>query len=184
MSGGKILGNDGNKITFDFSLSVGGLVDGKIYNLNIKGKAGALTAACTYVNADTKFNCEYTCSNYYGEIIMQKQTITEGDTSLQISNELTLQQTVEFTYVDAFVKMVIETTSPVYYLQIYVKETNIAENAFYQVDILHNGNSRVSNCTYTITSSEKYLYCRYPGTKEYLIQLAKWFNKMEKRCNG
>ena len=159
-------------MAFDVSLSKSGLVNDKTYNLNIKGKAGALTAACKYVETSTKFSCEYTCSNYYGEIKMQSQTITEGETTFKITNELTLQQTVEFTYVDAFVKMVTETTSPAFYLQIYVQETNIAENAFYQVDILHDGNSRVSNCTYTITPSEKYLNCRYAGNTGYLIQLA------------
>ena len=52
--------------------------------------------------------------------IMQKNLMTVGDTPFEIAKVLTLQQTVEFTYIDASVKMVTETTSPVYFKQILV----------------------------------------------------------------
>ena len=46
----------------------------------------------------------------------RKNIIAVGDTTFEIAKVLTLQQTVEFIYADAFVKMATETTSPVYYL--------------------------------------------------------------------
>ena len=46
---------------------------------------------------------------------MQKNTMTAGDTTFETAQVLTLQQTGEFIYADAFVKMASETTSPTYF---------------------------------------------------------------------
>lgn len=144
-------------------------------DLKILYKKAEPTASCSFDGS--KLNCEYNCNEaYYGSIKIPTSTIDlDGENTLQIKNELTLQQTVELTYQKAYVLFYSTLSTTIYEFQIYVGENDIEDNAFYQLDILYNGNSnKVLDCEYTITTatpSEKYLKCTYQANKVNLLQL-------------
>ena len=164
------LKNTDGKLTFAITLDPStGLESGSTYTLKILvAKEGEKDASCNYDG--TKLSCEYNYEKpYYGQIIIPKNTISkEGENLLTISNQLTLQQTVELTYDKAYVKFISGTATSNYELQVYVKETDIEADAFYQVDVKWNVQDKVANCTY---SSENYLSCKYEGNYKNLIKL-------------
>ena len=174
------LKNVNGKLTFGITSNPStDLVSGNNYILKILvDNTGEKDATCAYDG--TKLNCEYNYGKpYYGPIKIPKKTISleENVKSLEISQELTLQQTVELTYDKSYVKFTDTNTDyDIYDLQVYIKETEIEANAFYQVDIKWNKQVQVANCTYTITTSsppEKYLSCIYRGNYKNLIRLIK-----------
>ena len=167
------LKNENGKLKFSISLSqTTDLVSGQNYDLNILDKDGKKSATCTYDNS--KFNCEYDNTNYFGPILVLKNTISLGnEKTFEITNQLKLQQTVELKYDKAYVEYAEGTgSSGIYNIKIYVKDQGIAENSFYQIDILNNGKNDVSNCTYTSSSDGKYLNCKHAGNNRRLVQLS------------
>ena len=167
------LKNENGKLKFSISLSqTTDLVSGQNYDLNILDKDGKKSATCTYDNS--KFNCEYDNTNYFGPILVLKNTISLGnEKTFEITNQLKLQQTVELEYDKAYVEYAEGTgSSGIYNIKIYVKDQGIAENSFYQIDMLDNGKNDVSNCTYTSSSDGKYLNCKHAGNNRRLVQLS------------
>ena len=169
------LKNVEKKLNFAISLSdTSGLAQETTYNLKILYKKTEQTASCSFDGS--KLNCQYNCNEaYYGSIKIPTSTINlDDENTLQIKNELTLQQTVELTYQKAYILFYNTFSTSIYEFQIYVGETDIEENAFYQLDILYNGNNKVLDCEYTTstaTPSEKYLKCTYQANKVNLLQL-------------
>ena len=165
--------NENGKLKFSITLSqTTDLVSGQNYDLKILDKDGQKSATCTY--EDSKFNCEYDNANYFGPILILKNTISLGDDkTFETTNQLKLQQTVELTYDKAYVEYAEGTgSSGKFTIKIFVKDQNIAENSFYQIDILDNGNNDVSNCTYTSSSDGDYLNCKHSGNNRRLVQLS------------
>ena len=165
--------NENGKLKFSISFSqTTDLASGQNYDLKILDKDGQKSATCTY--EDSKFNCEYDNANYFGPILILKNTISLGDDkTFETTNQLKLQQTVELTYDKAYVEYAEGTgSSGKFTIKIFVKDQNIAENSFYQIDILDNGNNDVSNCTYTSSSDGDYLNCKHSGNNRRLVQLS------------
>ena len=169
------LTNEGKILKFAISLNgIPDLAAETTCELKILYKNTERTASCSFDGS--KLNCQYNCDEaYYGPIKIPTSTINLGDgNTFQITKELTLQQTVELTYQKAYVLFDTTISTSYYEFQIYVEET-IEENAFYQLDILYNGNSyKVLDCEYTTsttTPSEKYLKCTYQANYRNLLQL-------------
>lgn len=143
-------------------------------NLKILYQNNEKDATCNL--AESKLTCVYDCNEYYyGLIKIPKSTITLGEgNNLDIDNELTLQQNVELTYEKAYIFFKTTASTSYFELHIYVTETDIEDNAFYQVDVLFNSNNKMVDCKYTTTESsppEKYLSCKYTSNKVNLLQL-------------
>lgn len=165
--------NENGKLKFSIALSqTTDLVSGQSYDLKILDKDGEKSATCTYDSS--KFNCEYDNPNYFGPILILKNTISLGDDkTFEITNELKLQQTVELKYDKAYVIYTEGTgASGTFNIKIYVKDQGIVEKSFYQIDILDNGKGDVSNCTYTSSSDGEYLNCKHSGNSRRLVQLS------------
>ena len=170
------LTNEGKILKFAISWTgISDLAPETTCDLKILYKKAEPTASCSFDGS--KLNCEYNCNEaYYGSIKIPTSTIDlDGENTLQIKNELTLQQTVELTYQKAYVLFYSTLSTTIYEFQIYVGENDIEDNAFYQLDILYNGNNnKVLDCEYTTsttTPSEKYLKCTYQANKVNLLQL-------------
>lgn len=170
------LTNEGKILKFAISLNgISDLAAETTCELKILYKNTERTASCSFDGS--KLNCQYNCDEaYYGPIKIPTSTINLDDgNTLQIKNELPLQQTVELTYQKAYVLFYSTLSTTIYEFQIYVGENDIEDNAFYQLDILYNGNNnKVLDCEYTTsttTPSEKYLKCTYQANYRNLLQL-------------
>ena len=126
------LKNEGGQLSFEISLdNVDGLTDGQKYDIKILDKDGERTVECTFALNDKKFSCGYSFANYYGRILVKKQKISLADSNtFEIINDLTLQQTVELNFDHAFVKYASGLATGNYYLQIYVKDEDIAAGSY------------------------------------------------------